>query len=185
MLHFIDVSGERARLGRIAKDRQLELEAGQNGSEIMADAGQHRGALLDVRLDAVAHFQECLAGLPHFARAARAQVVWNFAALAEGIGRFSELQDRPDLIAQEQDRDRQQDDGGADHPQQKDVRVGSVSLAARGNDAQNGVFVLDPNFNGCGFANGVDPERPLDVLFDFIRQRAVKQSEKWFRPRRR
>ena len=148
-------------LGRVAEQRQLQLEARQDGAQVVADAGQHGRALLDVRRDAVAHLQEGLRRLAHLARAARAEVVGHRPALAERVGGLGEPQDRPDLVAQEQDGDGEQDHRRADHPQQEDVRVGGVRLRARGDEAQDGVVVLDADLDVPRLADGVDPERPL------------------------
>ena len=135
--------------------------------------------------DAVAHLEEGFRGLAHLARAARAEIVGNGAALAEGVGGFREPQDRADLVAQEQDRDGQQDDRRADHPQQEDVRVGRVGLAARGDEAQDGVVVLDADLHVARLADRIDPERLVDVLADLVRQRPVEQREERLRARRR
>ncbi len=61
-LHRLD---PRAGLGQ----RQLQLQPGERGAQVVADRGQQGGALVDVALDAVLHGQERLAGLPHLARA--------------------------------------------------------------------------------------------------------------------
>ena len=58
-----------SRVGRVAEQRELQLEAGQDGAEVVADAGQHGRALLDLPLDALAHVDEGLRRLPHLARA--------------------------------------------------------------------------------------------------------------------
>src|SRR5207253_4697893 len=49
----------------IADQLQLELEAGQDGAQIVRDPGQHRGALLDRALDARFHLQEGLRRTAH------------------------------------------------------------------------------------------------------------------------
>ena len=151
----------------------------------MADAGQHRGALLDVRRDAVAHLEEGSRRLPHFAGAARAEVVGNLAALAERVGRLREPQNGPDLIAQEENGDGEQDHRRADHPQEEDVRVRGVGLRPRGDEAQNGVLQLDADFDVPRLADRVDPERPLHLAADLVRQRAVEEGEEGLGARRR
>ena len=130
VLHLVDVVLERLDLRALAQQRKLQLEARQHGAQVVADAGQHGRALLDVVADAVAHLQERLRRLPHLARAARPEVGRNGPALAEGVGRLGKPQHGADLVAQEQDRDGQQDDRGAHHPDQEDVRVRGVGLPA-------------------------------------------------------
>ena len=163
VLHLVDVVLQRRDLAAVAEQGELQLEAGQHGAQVVADARQHGGALLDVMADAVAHLQERLRGLAHLARAARAEVGRHGPALAEGVGRLGQPQDGPDLVAQEQDGDRQQHHRGAHHPDQEDVRVGGVGLAALGDEAQDGVVELDADLDVPRLADGVDPERPLDV----------------------
>ena len=120
--HLVDVLLEHLGLGHVAEQRELQLEAGQHGAQVVRHAGQHGGALLDGALDALLHLQEGLRGAAHLARAARPEVR-RIAALAEALGRVGEPQDRPDLVAQEQDRDGEQHQRGADHPEQEDFRV--------------------------------------------------------------
>ena len=110
-LHLAHVRLQRSRLVRVAEQRQLQLEARQHRAQVVTDAGQHGRALLHVRSDAVAHLEEGGGRLAHLARTARAEIVRHGASLAEGVGGFGESQDRADLIAQEQDRDGEQDDG--------------------------------------------------------------------------
>ena len=98
--HLVDVLLHRLDLGAVAEQRQLELEAGQHGAQVVRHAGQHRGALLDRALDARLHLDEGLRGAAHLARAARPEVR-HLAALAEALGGVGEPQDRPDLVAQE------------------------------------------------------------------------------------
>ena len=53
------------------------------------------------------------------------------AALAEGLGRLGELADRADLVAQEHDGDRAEDDGDQHHQHQELVGVGDREPVAR------------------------------------------------------
>ena len=50
--HLVDVLLHRFDLGAVAEQRELELEARQDGAQIVRHAGQHGGALLDRALDA-------------------------------------------------------------------------------------------------------------------------------------
>ncbi len=50
--HLVDVLLHRLDLAAVAEQRQFELEAGEDGAQVVRDAGQHRGALLDRALDA-------------------------------------------------------------------------------------------------------------------------------------
>ena len=142
----------------------------------MADAGQHRGALLDRALDARLHLQERLRGAAHFARAAGTEVR-RLAALAETFGGVGQPQDRLDLVAQEQHRDDQQDRGRPQHPEDEDLRIRGIGGAALGEDPHHGVVELDADFNQVGFADGIDPERPCDLAAELHRQRLVEQRE--------
>ncbi len=96
-------------------------------------------------------------------RAPRGRKFGHFAALAEGLGGVGQPQDRLDLVAQEQDRDGEQQGRSADHPEQEDVRVGGVGLAALGEDAQHRLVELDADLDQVRVADRVDPERLADL----------------------
>ena len=129
-LHLVDVLLHRLDLGRFVDDGERQLEAGEHGAQIVADAVEHRRALLGGAFDAPLHLDEGVAGLAHLARAARMEL--DVAALAEILRRVGEPEDRPDLVAQEQDRDRHQHQRGAEHPEDEDVDVGLVGEACGG-----------------------------------------------------
>ena len=147
----------------------------------MRHAREHGGALLDRALDARLHFDEGQRRAPHLARAARA-VIRHVAALAEGFRGVGQPQDRPDLVAQEQDRDGQQHQRGADHPEQEDLRIRRISGAARREHPHHVAVELDADFDQRRLSDGVDPERPPDLLAQFHRQGLVEQREERLRP---
>ena len=82
---------ERLGVGLVAEQRELQLEAGEDGAEVVADAGQHGRALLDLPLDALAHLDEGVAGAAHLLGAARLEVARHRPALAEALGGLGEL----------------------------------------------------------------------------------------------
>ena len=96
--HLVDVLLHRVDLGTVADQRELELEAGENGAQVVRDPRQHGGALLQRALDAALHLDEGDRGATNLARAARAEV-GHFASLAEAFGGVGEPQNRPDLVA--------------------------------------------------------------------------------------
>ncbi len=73
-LHLVDVPAHLRRFTRVAHEREREFEARDDGAQIMRDAVEHGRALLDRALDAPLHLQKGGAGLPHLARAARAEL---------------------------------------------------------------------------------------------------------------
>ena len=156
--HLVDVLLEGLDLGRLLDDGERQLEARQDGAQVVADAVQHGGALLDGALDAPLHLDEGVAGLAHLARAARPEL--DVAALAEALRRLGEAQDRPDLVAQEQDGDAEQHQRGADHPEEEDVRVRRVGLAAPRDHAHDAFVELDADLDEVRAADRVGPERP-------------------------
>src|SRR6516162_8218045 len=83
--HLIDVLLHRLDLWALADQRELELKAGQNGAQVVADAGQHGGALLHGALDAALHLDEGGRRAADLARPARPEVR-HLAALAEALG---------------------------------------------------------------------------------------------------
>ena len=70
-LHFIDVLLQIPRLLGLPHQGQRKLEPHEDGAQIVADAIQHGGALLERALDAPLHLDEGVARLADFARAAR------------------------------------------------------------------------------------------------------------------
>src|SRR3984893_16356073 len=82
--HLVDVLLHRVDLGTVADERELELEAGEDGAQVVRDSRQHGGALLQRALDAALHLDEGERGATNLARAARAEV-GHFAALAEAF----------------------------------------------------------------------------------------------------
>ena len=178
--HLVDVGAERLGVRTFAEQCQLELEAGEHGAKVVADAGEHGGALLDLPLDPPLHLYEGQRGLAHLARAARPEGI-DRPALAELLGGIGELQDRLDLVAQEEERDCDQHKRGAGHPEKEDLRVGGVGAASRREHPQHMVAEVDANFDHVGIAERVEPERPVDVAADLARKRRVEQREE--RPR--
>ena len=172
--HLVDVLAHGVDFRAVADQRQLELEAGEDGAQIVADAGQHRGALLDRTLDARLHFQKRLRGAADFACPAGPEIR-RLAPFAETFSGICQPQDRPDLVAQEQHRNDQQDRGGADHPEQEDLRIRGIGRAAFGENPHHGVVELDADFNQIGAADGIDPERPRNLPAELHRQRLVEQ----------
>jgi hypothetical protein len=125
-----------------------------------------------------------VAGLAHLAGAAGAEL--DLASLAQSLGGFRKAQDGPDLVAQEQDGDAEQHEGGGPHPDQEDVRVGRISLVAPGQDAHDLVLVeLDPHFHVVGAPHRVDPVGPLDLAAQLVRQGFVEDREEGLGARRR
>ena len=182
--HLVDVALHRLDLRAVAEQREFELEAGQDRAQVVRHAGQHGGALLDRALDAPLHLEEGLRRAAHLARPARAEVR-HLAALAETLGGVGEPQDRPDLIAQEQDGDRDQHQRGADHPEQEDLGIRRVGRAAPREHPHHRIVELDADLDQRRAPDGVDPERPPDLLAQLDRQRLIEQREERLRPGRR
>ena len=95
------------------------------------------------------------------------------------------LQDRLDLVAQEDDGDAEQHQRGADHPEQEDFRIRGVGRAAAREHPHHRVVELDADFDQRRLADRVDPVRPADLLAQFLRQRLIEQREERLRTRRR
>ena len=175
--HLVDILTHAVDLGTVADQRQFKLEAGQDGTQIVRHAGQHRGALLDGALDARFHLQKRLRGAAHFTRAAGTEVR-RLTALAEAFGGIGQPQDRPDLVAQEQHRDDQQDRRGTDHPEQENLGIRGVSRAALREDAHHGVIELNPDLHQIGAANGIDPERLCDLSAELHGERQPRRRSR-------
>ena len=150
-----------SRLGLVAHQGQRKLEPRQDRPQIMADPVEHGGALLDRALDAPLHLDEGIAGLAHFARAARPKL--GVAPLAESFRRRREPQDRLDLIAQEADGDDDQHEGSAEHPENEDIGIRGIGGAAIGDHAQDRMIEQNPDLDEIRAAHRIEPERPADL----------------------
>src|SRR5262245_58546073 len=167
-LHLVDISAHGVELRRLLEHGELQLEAGEHGAQVVADTGEHDGALLDMALDAVAHLDESLVRLTCRTRATRTEVRRSGPTLAEAFGGFRQTQDRLDLVAQEKDRHGEQHERGAQHPQQKDLRVRRISLAAACQHIHHRVVKLDANIDEVRVPNRVDPEGLSDLARDLV-----------------
>ena len=162
--------------GESLEQGELQAEAGEDRAQVVADAGEHGGALVDLALDALLHVVEGDGRLAHLAGAARRKA-GHRAALAEGVDRRRQAQDRADLVAQEDDGDGEQHDRGRHHPPDEDERIGDIGLGARGEDAQHVVVELDADLDQARAADGVDPERLADLARDLLAEHAVERRE--------
>ena len=155
--HFIDVLLQKLAVCGIVEQCQRQFEAGQYRAKIVADAVEHRGALFGRPLNSPLHLDEGVAGLPDFARAMRTEV--EISAFAEILRRSREAQNRPDLIAKEDDRDRQQDDHRPEHPEHENMGVRLVGERAARHQAQHPVAEIDADFHQARPADRIEPER--------------------------
>ena len=92
-------------------------------------------------------------------RAPRGRKELDRPAFAELLGGVGELQDRLDLVAQEEERDGDQHQRGPRHPEQEDLRVRGVGAAARREDPEHVVAEIDADLDEVGIAQRVEPER--------------------------
>ena len=182
--HLVDVLLHGLDLGTVPQQGKFELETRENGAQVVRNSRQHGGALLEHALDATLHLDEGHRRAANLTRAARPEV-GDFASLAETFGGIRQAQNRPDLVAQEQHRHRDQHQRGAHHPGQKDVGVGDVSGTTRRKYAHHRVVELDADLEQCRAPNRIDPVRPADLLSDLLRERLVDQREERLGPRRR
>src|SRR3990167_3278274 len=82
-LHLSDVGAEIGQFRTFAEHGELQFESREGRAEIVADAGEHGRALLDLALDARAHLHEGIGGPADFRRTLRT-VVRYVAPHAEG-----------------------------------------------------------------------------------------------------
>ncbi|MNS93554.1 hypothetical protein D3C72_1277370 [compost metagenome] len=108
-------------------------------------------------LDAGAHVQEGAGGGPHLARAVRLEARHAFPP-AEGLGGVGQALDGAHLIADEQHRHAQQQDGRYGQPQDEDMGLGRHGPFARRDDAQHAAWLLHADVDIGGIAGGVVPE---------------------------
>ena len=182
-VHLVDVALEIIGFGRVPQHREREAEPRQDGAQVVADPVQHGRAVFDRALDAPRQLDEGMARLADLARPARPEL--HLAAAAEILRGRGELQDRPDLVAQEQDGDAEQHERGPDHPDEEDVRVRGVGQAAACDDPHHRVLQLDPDLDQVRTPDRVDPEGAAHLPGDLVRQRLVQDGEERLGSRRR
>ena len=154
----------------------MQAEAREHGAQVVADAGEHGGALLDLPLDALLHVVEGDRRLPHLAGASRRKA-GHGATLAEIVDCRRQPQDRPDLVAQEDDGNGEQYHRGRHHPPDEDDRIGDVGFGAGRKHAQHIVVELDADLDQARAADGVDPERLADLAADLLAEHPVQRRE--------
>ena len=107
----------------------------------MADAIEHSSALFACSLDATFHLNEGMARLPDFARAMRTKV--KISAFAEILRRLGQAQNGPNLIAEKNDRDRQEDNHRPQHPEHENVGVRLIGERAARHQAEHSASEID------------------------------------------
>src|SRR5690606_37758432 len=86
VLHVIDILRHAFQLGPVAAgQRKLELEARQDGAQVVADARKHGGTLLYLALDALTHEDEGRTRLTDLLGTARDEIR-DLMALSEAFG---------------------------------------------------------------------------------------------------
>lgn len=102
-------------------------------------------------------------------------------SLAEAGG-AGQRQDWPNLAAQEQDGNDDEDDGGCHHPGQEDVGIRSVGPILSGGDAENTIALKrNADLHRLVVAGRIEPEWPVDLRRDLPAERAVKDGIEWGR----
>ena len=184
LVHVVDIAIERLEILGVIGNGKLQSKAGEDGAQVMADRREHGSPLLDLAFDTFAHLQEGDAGAAHFIGTSRHIGHGRLLALAETLGCARQCQDGPDLSAEKQDRDGEQDERGPDHPDQEDMGVGGVGAIAPGHQRQDPLAVhQDANFHIAAVDAGVEPEGAGDLLGQLFGQRRIKDRKSWRRSR--
>ena len=136
----------------------------------MRNSRQHRRALRDLALDALAHRLKGRRRLAHFARAfgLEAEII---PSLAEILGGLGKAPDRFHLIAHENDRDAEQDQRRSHRPQTEGDRGRAEQALARHQRPQHAVAELDTDRHQAGMAQGIDREGTRQSLGESVIER--------------
>src|ERR1700722_17429123 len=107
----------------------------------MANAVEHRSALLRRTLDTSLHLNESVARLPDLACAMRIKV--EVSSLAKILRRLREAQNRSNLVAQKDDRERQEEDHRPQHPEDENVSVRLIGKSSAGHQTEHSAPEID------------------------------------------
>ena len=177
VLHLVEVPAHGGGALEGGREGELEAETGQGRAQVVADRGEQGGALVDVPLDAVAHVHEGLGGGADLPGTRGLEALARLAP-AEGLRRLGEAFDGADLVADEQDGDAHQQDGGDEQPEHEDVGLGRDGALARGDDAQHALGLLHPNVDVGRVAGGVEPEGLVQPVGEGLLERAVDDADR-------
>ncbi|CAI8201220.1 MAG: Uncharacterised protein [Alphaproteobacteria bacterium] len=98
ILHFGYVRIQFFNFRPFRQHGQLQFQARQRRAQIMAHPGQHGGALLNLALNTVSHFDERSRSTAHFRCTGRAEIR-HISSFAELLSRFGKALNRTNLIA--------------------------------------------------------------------------------------
>src|ERR1700733_3370443 len=116
-----------------------------------------------------------MARLPCFTRPVRTKV--KISAFTKILRRPRQAQNGSNLIAQKNDRDRQEYDHRPQHPEHKNVGVRLIGESAARHQPEYSVPEVDAYLHESRSADGVDPERLGDLLPDFLRKGPGKRIQ--------
>ena len=176
MLHLVEIALHRLGALERRSQRQFEAQPGQGGAQVVADRGEQGGALVDMALNPLPHGEEGVGGGADLARAMRFEMLARLAP-AEGFGCVGQSFYGAHLVADEQDGDAHQQDGGDGQPEDEDVGLGGHSALARGDDPKHALGLLDADVDVGGIAGGVEPEGLVDTGGEGLLEGAIDHAD--------
>ena len=171
-LHIVDIGAQGRDVGGFLHQGELQFEPGQRRLQIVADAGQHVGALLHITVDPLPHGEEGFCGAAHFGGAIGLEI-GHGAALAEAFRSKRQPLDRAHLIAQKDDGNTDKDDRGADQPDDENIGTRHRDPVARHQHAQHAVVNLHPDVHQLSLAADLEMALAADLLRNHLIQRLV------------
>ena len=184
MLHFIHILLERMNFRIVAQDSKFQPETREDGPEIMRHTSQHGGALFHMPCDAPPHIEEAQSRRPDF-RGAPRPVGRRITAKSEVFCSLGQFQDGPDLVAQKQGRDGQQQSRGSQHEQQEKRCAGGAGPVSLGLQLEyQARFNFNLNLDLAVRRIAVEPERTSGFAVEIflhlhIKQRIKRRLYRW------
>ena len=135
----------------------------------MADPRQHVRPLPDLTVDTLPHAIEGGGCDAHFSGALDAKILAHLAALTEGVGGLRQSPDGAYLVAHEDGGNGEKHQGGADHPENKNIGGRAEQPFAWHDDRKHAGWHLNVNDHACLEGRRVQHERSLNAFLECMR----------------
>ena len=184
-LHLAHVFLQRLHRAVLLQQRKLQLEPCKDGAQVMAHPRQHGGALLHVALDAPLHLDKRIGGRLHLRGAAWPEI-GHVTPHAKALRRIGQPHDGPDLVAQEDNGDCEQNDRAAKHPCEENLPGRGVRpVHVRQEPEHEAVCRSQPHIDITRLPHRIHPLGHADPFSQVFHQLGVNVGQERLLDRRR